>query len=159
MNQANINKHYIMLNMEMMISILSIWSEQIGFTDCFYCELCYRFHSSIKNRPAILYLLGTILKMNAANDKAVYHEALRTLTSPYTPKKYEKKPDTKEKDGITQKERKPLPLIKYHHHDQLFSDWHGSNLPLLENMFHSLFEAKSTLFDIALDKFLESLFL
>jgi hypothetical protein len=147
-----------MLNMEMIVSILSIWTELTGFTETMIYELCYRFYAGIKNRSAILYLLGTLMTMTAANDKAIFHEALKTLTSPYNPKKYERKSDSKDKEPGAPKERKPLPLLKYHHHDEFFGDFLGNEQPLLEFMFHSLFEPKSATLDIALDKFLPSLF-
>lgn len=120
---SNINKHLIMLNMEIIISLLSIWGELSGFTESLVLELVYRYYSSIKNRAPILYLIGTLLEMFAANDKNILHEAIKALTSPYTPKKYERKLDIKEKDHIPgQKERKPLPIFKLHHHESFFGD-------------------------------------
>jgi hypothetical protein len=160
MSQANINKHLLMVNMELIVSILSIWSELTGFTETMIYELCYRFYSSMRNRPAILYLMGTLLEMMGASDKAVFNEALKALITPYNPKKYERKPDTKEKEIPGHKERKPLILLKYRHHEEMFHDLLQKDKEniMLEFMFNSLFEFKSGIFETSLDKFLDSLF-
>jgi hypothetical protein len=159
-NQANINKHLIMVNMELIVAILSIWSEFSGFTETMMYELCYRFYASMRNRPAIQHLMGTLLEMLAASDKAIFNEALKALITPYNTRKYERKPDNKEKEIPGHKERKPLILLKYRHHDEMFHDLLQKDKEnvLLDFMFNSLFEFKSGIFETSLDKFLDSLF-
>jgi hypothetical protein len=156
---SNINKHLVMLNMEIIISILSIWGTLTGFTDSLVYELVYRYFCSINNRPAILFLFGTLMQMFGAEDKAVFTEALKALTSPYAPRRYERKPDMKEKEHTPgPKERKALPLLKFHHHDAFFKDYLNYDQPILDYMLSNCFEYRKGLYESCLMTFFESLF-
>jgi hypothetical protein len=97
--------------------------------------------------------------MFGAEDKAVFTEALKTLTSPYSSKKYERKVDLKDKDHTPgQKERKPLPVFKFHHHDAFFRDYLNHDQPILDYLLSNCFDYRKGLYESCLFAFFESLF-
>src|SRR5690349_3954236 len=46
----NIQKNYIMMNMEIIVAILSIWGNFSNSNESVVHEICMRFESSIRNR-------------------------------------------------------------------------------------------------------------
>jgi len=156
--QSNISKQYIALATELILSILTIWSECSSFTEVFISELFYKYCNSIRSRSAILYLFSVILKTMNHNDKTLFNTALKTLTSPYKPRKYERKMDQKS-DNPLGRERKPLPILKLHHHEEFFQDNLPQNVPLFEFMLESFLEPKNKVFENVLERFLEAIFL
>jgi len=157
-SQSHISKQYIALATELILSILTIWSEYSSFTEVFVYELYYKYCNSIRSRSAMLYLFSVILKTMNHNDKTLFNSALKALTSVYKPRKYERKLDPKV-DATMGRERKPLPILKVHHHEEFFQDILPQNIPLFEFMLESFLEPKTKVFDNALEKFLEAIFL
>ena len=157
--QTTISKQYIILTTELILSILTIWSEYSAFTEAFVYELCYRYYNTIRNRSAILHLLSTILKTLNQSDKTLFNTAIKVLVSPYKARKYERKVENKDRDPTQQKERKSVPILKIHHHDEFFGEYFPQEMPLFEYLLNSFLEAKSTVFEAGLDRFLEAVFM
>lgn len=93
------------------------------------------------------------------NDKTIFNTAIKSLVYPYKPRKYERKMENKDKDMGMQKERKPLPILKVHHHDQFFGDYLPQDTSPFEFLFNSFMEANSSVFETSLQAFLESVLL
>ncbi len=154
---TSVSKQYITLATELILSILTIWSEYSQFTEVFITEIFYKYCNSIQCRAPMLYLLSIILESLNHNDKTVFNIALKTLTSPFKSKRYERKFEPKPDNPMT-RERKPLPILKIHHHEEFFQEVFSQNTPLLEFMLDSFLDTKSQLFGNTLDRFLRALF-
>ena len=70
--QSSISKQYIVVSTELVLSILTLWSEFSSFTEVFIYELCYRYLNSIRNRAALLYLFATLLRSMNHNDISLF---------------------------------------------------------------------------------------
>ena len=84
---------------------------------------------------------------------------MKTLTSPYKQRKYERKSEPKDRAPDAPKERKPQSVLKIQHHEEFFENILSVDTPILEFLLDSFLEAKSQIFETSLERFLDTLFL
>jgi len=71
------------------------------------------------------------------NDIGLFNIALKTLTSPYKQRKYERKADPKDRAPDAPKERKPQSILKIQHHEEFFENILSVDTPILEVLIDS----------------------